>query len=92
MLILGRALMLRPNLLLIDEISEGLQPSVIDRIVRALCRERDERGVAILIVEQNLDFALSVADRWGVLKLGEIDDTGIVEPSTRERILNHLRL
>lgn len=92
MLILGRALMLQPSLLLIDEISEGLQPSVIDRIARALKRERDERGAAILIVEQNLDFALSIADRWGILKLGEIDDAGISEPGARDRILDHLRL
>ena len=92
MLILGRALMLRPKLLLIDEISEGLQPSVIDRIARALRRERDARGTAILIVEQNLDFALSIADRWGLLKLGEIDECGVAGPDARARILNHLKL
>ena len=92
MLILARALMLKPKLLLIDEISEGLQPSVIERIATALKRERDERGTAILIVEQNLDFALSVADRWAVLKLGEIDDAGQMDQTTRARILDHLKL
>ncbi|MFD1702919.1 ABC transporter ATP-binding protein [Methylopila henanensis] len=90
MLILARALMLKPRLLLIDEISEGLQPSVIDRIASVLLSERDAGGASILIVEQNLDFALRVADRWAVLKLGEIDDEGPAEPQARDRVLRHL--
>ena len=68
MLILARALMLRPRLLLIGEISEGLQPSVIDRIAGALRDERGKDGTAMLVVEQNPDFALRVADRWTVWK------------------------
>lgn len=92
MLILARALMLRPRLLLIDEISEGLQPSVVDRIATALGDERRTDGTAMLIVEQNLDFALRVADRWAVLKLGEIDDEGICGPDARSRVLDHLSL
>jgi ABC-type branched-subunit amino acid transport system ATPase component len=90
MLILARALMLRPRLLLIDEISEGLQPSVIDRIAAALRDERATNGASMLIVEQNLDFALKVADRWAVLKLGEIDDEGAAGPDARARVLQHL--
>ncbi|GBD47847.1 ABC transporter ATP-binding protein [Methylopila sp. Yamaguchi] len=90
MLILARALMLKPRLLLIDEISEGLQPSVVDRIAAALSAERAASGATMLIVEQNLDFALRVADRWAVLKLGEIDDEGATGPDARERILRHL--
>lgn len=92
MLILARALMLRPKLLLIDEISEGLQPSVVDRIASALRNERASNGTTILLVEQNLDFALKVADRWAVLKLGSIDDEGDVAPQSRERILEHLKI
>jgi ABC-type branched-subunit amino acid transport system ATPase component len=92
MLILARSLMLQPKLLLIDEISEGLQPSVISRIAVALRREREINGTAILIVEQNLEFALSMADRWAILKLGEIDDSGEVVPGSRERILDHLKI
>ena len=71
MLILARALMLRPRLLLIDEISEGLQPSVVDRIAGVLRDEQSRDGTAMLVVEQNLDFALRVADRWAVLNLAE---------------------
>lgn len=92
MLILSRALMLKPDLLLIDEISEGLQPTVIARIAKALQAERAENGTTVLLVEQNLNFALEVADRWAVLKLGEIDDSGAVDAGSRDRILEHLKI
>ncbi|TDK41400.1 ABC transporter ATP-binding protein [Antarcticimicrobium luteum] len=92
MLILSRALMLKPDLILIDEISEGLQPTVIAQIARALHAERDQSGTTILLVEQNLNFALEVADRWAVLKLGEIDDSGEAKPESRERVLEHLKI
>ena len=92
MLIVARALMMRPRLLLVDEISEGLQPSVVDRIAAILRAERAERGTAMLVVEQNLDFALRIADRWAVLKRGEIDDAGVAGPAVRGRILEHLSI
>jgi ABC-type branched-subunit amino acid transport system ATPase component len=92
MLILARALMLRPRLLLIDEISEGLQPSVVDRIVGVLRDERSKDGTAMLVVEQNLDFSLRLADRWAVLKMGEIDDEGPSSLEAHARVLEHLSL
>lgn len=92
MLILARALMLRPSLLLVDEISEGLQPSVVQNIGRALRDDRDKRGTTILLVEQNLDFALSVADRWGILKLGEIQEISENGPDSAARVLQHLKI
>ncbi|NKN15142.1 ABC transporter ATP-binding protein [Rhizobium laguerreae] len=92
MLILARALMLRPKLLLIDEISEGLQPSVVQNIGKALRDDREKRGTTILLVEQNLDFALSVADRWAVLKLGAIEDESPNGPDSRSRVLQHLKI
>lgn len=92
MLILARALMLKPKLLLLDEISEGLQPSVVSRIADALKDERQKNGTTILLVEQNLDFALGVADRWAVLKLGRIDDEGDVVSEARQKILEHLKI
>jgi ABC-type branched-subunit amino acid transport system ATPase component len=92
MLILARALMLKPKLLLLDEISEGLQPSVVTRIANALKDERQRNGTTILLVEQNLDFALGIADRWAVLKLGRIDDEGDVAPEARQKILEHLKI
>jgi len=92
MLILARALMNEPDLLLIDEISEGIQPSVVQRIATALKTERERRGIGILVVEQNLDFALSVADRWAVMKLGQIVDEGACNAESREMVLKHLSI
>ncbi|SCB10666.1 ABC transporter ATP-binding protein [Rhizobium multihospitium] len=92
MLILARALMLRPKLLLIDEISEGLQPSVVHNIANALRDDREKSGTTILLVEQNLDFALSVADRWAILKLGAIEDESSNGSDSRGRVLQHLKI
>lgn len=92
MLILARALMLRPKLLLIDEISEGLQPSVVQNIARALRDDREKRGTTVLLVEQNLDFALSVADRWGILKLGAVQEVSANGADSAVRVMNHLKI
>jgi branched-chain amino acid transport system ATP-binding protein len=85
MLLVSRALMSKPKLMLVDEISEGLQPSVIERLAGVLRAERDVSGVSILLIEQNVKFALSVADRYAVLKLGEIVDRGEIGGADVER-------
>ena len=91
MLLVARALLSRPRLLLIDEITEGLQPSVIDRLAEALRNEREQSGTAILLIEQNVKFVLAVADRYAVLKLGEIVDAGDVgAPGLERRITDQL--
>lgn len=91
MLLMSRALIARPRLMLVDEISEGLQPTMVDRMAEALSRVRGELGVAVLLVEQHLDFALSVADRYAVLKRGEIIDRGAAaDPSTAGALSAHL--
>ncbi len=90
MLMIARALMVRPRLMLIDEISEGLQPSVIERIADVLRHERQANGTAMLLIEQNIAFALAVADRWAVLKRGEIDDAGVVGSGAAASISDHL--
>ncbi len=91
MLLLTRALIAGPRLMLVDEISEGLQPSVIQRLVEVLREERRETGLSILLVEQNVRFALAVADRYAVLKRGEIVDRGEVgAPGAEASIHEHL--
>lgn len=91
MLLIARALMARPKLMLVDEISEGLQPSIIEQLAEALAVQRERTGVAMLLVEQNVRFALNVADRWAVLKLGEIDDEGKSDAhDAAARITDHL--
>jgi branched-chain amino acid transport system ATP-binding protein len=89
MLIIGRALLARPRLMLIDEITEGLQPSVILRLAEVLRAERQRGGTAILLVEQNVRFALSLADRYAVLARGEIVDQGPAADA-QGRIAEHL--
>jgi branched-chain amino acid transport system ATP-binding protein len=91
MLLVSRALISRPKLMLVDEITEGLQPSVIDKLTQVFARERSEHQTAILLVEQNIRFALSVADEVAVLNLGEIVDSGRVgEPGLEARIAARL--
>jgi len=79
MLLVSRALLASPKLILVDEISEGLQPSVIGRLATVLREEREQSGTAMLIVEQNVGFALTMADRYLLLKRGEIVGQGKVD-------------
>ncbi len=72
MLAIGRALMAKPVMLLLDEPSMGLAPLVVQEIFRVLETLRSERGVTILLVEQNAKAALNLADRGYVLETGKV--------------------
>jgi branched-chain amino acid transport system ATP-binding protein len=72
MLALGRAMMARPRLLLLDEPSLGLAPLVVREIFAALQRMKGEDGLAILVVEQNARIALRAAERAYVLEVGRV--------------------
>ncbi len=71
-LAIGRALATRPKILLLDEPTEGIQPSIVDEIEEILVRLNRERGLAVLLAEQNLDFAVSVTNRAYVMEKGRI--------------------
>jgi urea transport system ATP-binding protein len=71
-LAIARALATRPKVLLLDEPTEGIQPSIILEMARTLKRIRDQRRLSILVSEQVLSFALEIADRVLVLENGEI--------------------
>lgn len=71
-LAIARALASNPKALLLDEPTEGIQPSIIREMARTLRRIRDERGLTIIVSEQVLSFALDVADRVMVIENGEI--------------------
>jgi branched-chain amino acid transport system ATP-binding protein len=72
MLAIGRALMAKPKLILLDEPSMGLAPLVVQEIFRVLNQLRSESGVTILLVEQNAKAALKLADRGYVLETGKV--------------------
>jgi urea transport system ATP-binding protein len=75
-LAIARALVTRPRMLLLDEPTEGLQPSIIAEIEDAVHRLHTEAGLAILLVEQYLDLALRLADRFVILDAGEVVRAG----------------
>jgi branched-chain amino acid transport system ATP-binding protein len=72
MVAMARALMARPKLLIMDEPSMGLSPLFVDRIFSIIQRINQKQGVSILLVEQNANMALSIAERGYVLQTGEI--------------------
>lgn len=93
MLLLARALAADPRLLLIDEVTEGLQPSIVDRLAGVITAESRQAGRAILLVEQHVGFALRVADRYAVLKGGEIVAEGrAADANAATTVMTHLQV
>jgi urea transport system ATP-binding protein len=89
-LAIGRALVTRPSLLILDEPTEGIQPSIIKDIGRAITYLRDKGTMAIVLVEQYFDFARELADSFYVMDRGEIVLSGtresMVESEVRRRM------
>jgi len=92
MLALGRALVARPRLLLLDEPSLGLAPRVTLQIMSLLRRLRDSNGLTVLLVEQNVRGALSVADQGVVLSLGRVAVSTGAEALRDDEDLRHAYL
>ena len=89
-LAIGRALVTRPKVLVLDEPTEGIQPSIIKDIGRALQFLRDEKGMTILLVEQFLDFCREIADDIYVMDRGEIRHAGPVTDLDLPSVRHHL--
>lgn len=89
MLAVGRALVARPRLLLLDEPSLGLAPRVTAQIMALLKRLRDERGLSVLLVEQNVRSALSVADTGVVMSLGKVAVTAKAADLSGDEKMRH---
>ena len=85
-LAIGRALLTEPKLLILDEPTEGIQPSIIKEIERAIRQLAAEGEMAILLVEQYYDFARSLADRYVVLSRGEVIKAGRGEDMERDGV------
>ena len=90
-LAIGRALVTRPKLLVLDEPTEGIQPSIIKDIGRAIQYLRDTMGLTILLVEQYLDFARGLADRVAIMDRGQIvysgEAAGLDDPDVRRHLM-----
>jgi urea transport system ATP-binding protein len=87
MLSIARALAGNPKLLLLDEPSEGIQPNIVQSLGEIINRVGRERNLTVLIVEQNLDFALSIASRGYVMEKGAIVESGSTEELRKDRIV-----
>ncbi|HEU0289391.1 MAG TPA: urea ABC transporter ATP-binding subunit UrtE [Burkholderiales bacterium] len=86
-LAIARALVMQPKLIVLDEPTEGIQPSIIKDIARAITYLRDQGRMAIVLVEQYFDFARALADTYAVLERGEVvmagDGSTMVESDVR---------
>ncbi|PYE87326.1 urea ABC transporter ATP-binding subunit UrtE [Phyllobacterium leguminum] len=89
-LAIGRALVTRPKILVLDEPTEGIQPSIIKDIGRAIRYLRDSTGMAILLVEQYLDFCRELADHVYIMDRGEIVHQGLAETLDTPEARRHL--
>lgn len=91
-LAIARALMSKPEILILDEPSEGIQPNIVDEIVLILRRLNEERGTTIFIVEQNLNFAQDIADKFLIMEKGTIVMDGEFEQSSLDEIKRYLTI
>lgn len=89
-LAIGRALVTRPKLLVLDEPTEGIQPSIIKDIGRALQFLRDEMGMTILLVEQYLEFCRELSDHIYIMDRGEILHSGPASDLDKPEVTKHL--
>ncbi|WP_412564789.1 urea ABC transporter ATP-binding subunit UrtE [Thalassobius sp. MITS945101] len=86
-LAIARALITKPKLLLLDEPTEGIQPNIIQQIGEVIKHLRQRSDMAIVLVEQYFDFAYELADRFTVLRRGEVILNGHKSDVTREAVL-----
>ncbi|PQP00876.1 urea ABC transporter ATP-binding subunit UrtE [Massilia phosphatilytica] len=89
-LAIARALLQRPQLIILDEPTEGIQPSIIKDIERVIRLLRERGDIGILLCEQYFDFARALADRFVVLSRGEVVASGTADEMDGEHIRRHL--
>jgi len=89
-LAIARALVSDPKVLLLDEPTEGIQPSIIKEMAQVLRKIRDERGLSILVTEQVLSFVMDVADRILVIENGEIVHENQRDDISEEILIGYL--
>lgn len=92
MLAIGRALMARPRLLLLDEPSLGLAPRLVTEIMRLVSRLSREQGLSVLLVEQNARIALAIADQAALLSVGRVVAASAADVMARDESVWHAYL
>lgn len=91
-LAIGRALLTKPKLLILDEPTEGIQPSIIDQIGDTLKLLKSDGTLAILLVEQYVDFCREIADRFYAMDRGAVTISGPIASLTDEVVREHLQV
>jgi urea transport system ATP-binding protein len=89
-LAIARALLQRPRLIILDEPTEGIQPSIIKDIERVIRLLRERGDIGILLCEQYFDFARALADKFVVLSRGEVVASGSADEMDGEHVRRHL--
>ena len=89
-LAIGRAMVTRPALMILDEPTEGIQPSIIKDIGRAISYLRDKGEIALLLVEQYFDFAQELADQFAILDRGQVVASGNQAQMMDQNVRAHL--
>ena len=89
-LAIGRALVLQPSLLILDEPTEGIQPNIVHEIGDIILRLNRDAGVTVLLVEQKLPFARRIASEFRILEKGRCVSQGAIAALTDDVVRNHL--
>ena len=89
-LAIARALLAKPKVILLDEPTEGIQPNIVDQIEDVIIRLNRERGITVILVEQNVTFARRAATRFAFLEKGRVVANGMISELSDDLIQRHL--
>ena len=89
-LAIARALVLEPDILILDEPNEGIQPSIVSHIREVMIQLNQQEGMTILLVEQKLNFARAVGEAFFLLEKGQVVASGVMSALTDQLVSQHL--
>lgn len=89
-LAIARALLAQPKIMLLDEPTEGIQPNIVEQIEDVIVRLNRERGITVILVEQNVEFARRASNRFALLEKGHVVAKGAIAELTDDLIHRHM--